>query len=190
MPPLYTALLFLSQFVLTILIIALLLRFFLRLSGASTHNSITKWVIKITKPIVKPVQWFLPTWRRLDIAVIIVCLIVEMAKIYIYGFLKVGIEFPILPIFVFSCGQLLQFALQLYGIAVIAQAVLSWINPDPNPLTDIVYTLTAPLLNFTRRFIPPLGGFDLSPVAVWIALQFVNIFVAAPIMQHSLWMIY
>lgn len=188
--PLEMALLFLSQFVFTTLIIVLLLRFCLQLSGAGSHNVITQWVIKITRPCIKPLQWFLPTWRRFDSSVIVVALLLSMLKVFIYGYLKVGINFPVLPIFIFSCAQLLQFVLQLYGIAVIAQAVLSWVNPDPNPLSGLLYVLTAPLLNFARRFIPPLAGFDLSPVAVWLSLQIVNIVVVAPIMQRSLWMIY
>ncbi len=187
--PFEDALLFLSQFVFTVLIFVLLLRFCLQLSGASTHNVITQWVIKITRPVVKPFQWILPTFRRFDTAVILLAFALTMLKVFIYGFLKVGMEFSWSLIAIFSGAQLLQFIVQLYSIAIIAEAVLSWVKPEPNGLTNVLHVLTAPLLRLVRRFVPPLGGFDLSPVVVWTGLQLVNMIIITPVMRHFLWMI-
>ena len=36
-----------------------------------------------------------------------------------------------------------------------------------------VYDLTEPLMGFFRRFIPPLGGLDLSPIFIFIMLNIV-----------------
>jgi YggT family protein len=33
--------------------------------------------------------------------------------------------------------------------------------------------VTEPVLGYARRFLPPMGGFDLSPIVVILVLQFV-----------------
>ena len=54
--------------------------------------------------------------------------------------------------------------------AVIVSAVFSWVNPYA-PLAAVFDTLTRPLLRPFRRFIPPVGGVDLSPLALLLVLQ-------------------
>jgi YggT family protein len=54
--------------------------------------------------------------------------------------------------------------------AVIVSAVFSWVNPYA-PLAGVFNTLTQPLLRPFRRFIPPVGGVDLSPLALLLVLQ-------------------
>lgn len=58
-------------------------------------------------------------------------------------------------------------------IAIIAQALLSWFVPmGRNPLMVLLNDLTAPVLNPIRRFLPPLGGLDLSPIVAILVLQY------------------
>jgi YggT family protein len=190
MSVLQAALLFLCQTVFTLCIGVFLLRFCLQLSGTPSRNTITQWLGKITNPVIKPLRYaYLRVWKRFDSAAFVVCLLLIMVKVYIFGWIKIDESLPLLNVLVFACGQLLQFTVQVYSIAVIAQAVLSWVNPAPNAMSDVLYSLTAPLLNLVRRFIPPIAGFDLSPIPVWLGLQLLNIMVAAPIMRASLWML-
>lgn len=185
---LQAALLFLCQTIFTLLIIVFLLRFCLQLSGPTPRNTITQWIGKITTPVIKPVRYVLRVWKSFDSAAFLICLLLVVAKVYVFEWIKIDESLPLLNIFIFSCGQFLQFTLQLYSIAIIAQAVLSWVNPAPNALSDVLYILTAPMLNLVRRFLPPIGGLDLSPLPVWLGLQLINIMVATPIMRASLWM--
>jgi len=67
---------------------------------------------------------------------------------------------------------LLILLIDLYTILVLAAVILSWIRLSPgNPVSQLVHTLTEPVLAPARRMIPPLGGLDLSPMLVLIALQ-------------------
>jgi YggT family protein len=64
--------------------------------------------------------------------------------------------------------------LTVYMWAVIIGALLSWISPDPyNPLIRILRSATEPVFYRIRRWMPfvVMGGFDLSPVVVIIAVQ-------------------
>jgi len=62
--------------------------------------------------------------------------------------------------------------IDLYSLIVLAAVVLSWIRVDPrNPLVRIVHILTEPALDPIRRVLPPMGGFDFSPMVLLIGLQ-------------------
>lgn len=52
-------------------------------------------------------------------------------------------------------------------ILLIASVILTWINAEiRNPIINLIFVLTEPILLPIRRMLPPAGGLDLSP---WIA---------------------
>ena len=60
--------------------------------------------------------------------------------------------------------------------AIIIRVLLTWIpnlNPD-NPLVRLLRQITDPILEPARRLIPPLGGVDISPVILILALYFIR----------------
>lgn len=65
--------------------------------------------------------------------------------------------------------------ISLYSYVVFARVLISWFNPNPyNPIVDAIYRLTEPVLTPIRRILPPLGGFDLSPLVVFFILNFLQ----------------
>lgn len=67
---------------------------------------------------------------------------------------------------------LLARLIDLYSLVVLVAVILSWIRLDRrNPLAAIVSTLTEPVLGPIRKVLPPMGGLDLSPMVLLIALQ-------------------
>lgn len=66
-----------------------------------------------------------------------------------------------------------QYLVEFLVIAIIIQALLSWVIPmgSGNPLMVLLNDITAPILNPIRRTIPPLGGLDLSPLIAILVLQ-------------------
>jgi YggT family protein len=71
--------------------------------------------------------------------------------------------------------SLLCTVIDLYVIAVFARIILSWIPTQPGGVVEQVgsflFTITEPVLGPVRRMMPPLGGFDLSPIVVIIGAQ-------------------
>jgi len=52
-----------------------------------------------------------------------------------------------------------------FSLVIVAGALLSWVSPDPtNPIVQAIYGISEPLLAPFRRFVPLLGGIDLSPL--------------------------
>ena len=67
---------------------------------------------------------------------------------------------------------LLARVVDLYSLMVLVAVILSWVPPDRrNPLMTITRGLTEPVLEPIRKLLPPMGGLDLSPMVLLIALQ-------------------
>ena len=75
----------------------------------------------------------------------------------------------------FACqfGGLLLDALWLYTIVLFVYAVVSWIPDLQGAWVRYLAALIDPVLNPLRRVIPPLGGFDIAFIVLFLLIQFV-----------------
>ena len=79
--------------------------------------------------------------------------------------------------FIEAIAEILSWALYAYMWIIIARAILSWVNPDPyNPIVQFLYKATEPLLHKIRRILPNMGGIDISPIVVLVAIMFLQKF--------------
>lgn len=60
------------------------------------------------------------------------------------------------------------------SFAVIIDSVLSFILPPFHPVRSFLDRIVQPMLNPLRRIIPPIGGLDLSPIALLLIIQLVE----------------
>ena len=74
--------------------------------------------------------------------------------------------------------NLLLQLLNLYVLAIIGRIILSWFPLEPGSAMASVFTFlyraTEPVLGPVRRIMPPMGGFDFSPIIVILALQLIG----------------
>lgn len=72
--------------------------------------------------------------------------------------------------------QLLDLALSLYMLIILARVLLTWLNPDPrHPLVRFLCRATDPLLDRIRRIVPlQFGGVDFSPMVLLLVLSFLS----------------
>jgi YggT family protein len=84
-----------------------------------------------------------------------------------------------------ALAEILNLGLTIYMWLIIAQAVLSWVNPDPyNPIVRFLYKVTEPVLNWVRQRLPVvIGGLDLSPILVLLAIVFLQKFLVATLLE-------
>ena len=86
--------------------------------------------------------------------------------------------------FIKAIADLLNFVLSAYIWIIIARAVISWVNADPyNPVVRFLHQVTDPVLNRIRRFLPTMGGFDLSPMVLIFAIIFLQSFLVPTLRQ-------
>lgn len=86
--------------------------------------------------------------------------------------------------------QTVILALDLYWWIIIASAIFSWlyafnvVNPRNQVVGTIgnaLYRLTEPALRPIRRFLPDLGGIDISPIILLLILFFLRQFILTTI---------
>lgn len=86
--------------------------------------------------------------------------------------------------FILALAKLINVAFSAYVWIVIARALISWVNPDPyNPIVRFLIQVTDPLLQKIRRYIPPMGGLDLSPMILILAIVFLQSFIVPTLTQ-------
>lgn len=67
---------------------------------------------------------------------------------------------------------LLAWLIDAYSLVVFVAVITSWIDVSPdNPIVRFSRGLTEPVFEVVRRVLPPMGGLDLSPMVVLIALR-------------------
>ena len=84
--------------------------------------------------------------------------------------------------FMNGVGVILSYLLTIYIWIIIIRALLSWVNPDPyNPIVQILYRLTEPVLAPVRYRMPDIGGIDASPIVVLLIIFFLQSFLVQSI---------
>lgn len=64
---------------------------------------------------------------------------------------------------------IINFAYYALFFLILARIILSFINVGSYEIRDLIYRLTEPILAPIRNILPPMGGFDFSPMIVIIA---------------------
>ncbi|WP_322987830.1 MULTISPECIES: YggT family protein [unclassified Hoeflea] len=84
----------------------------------------------------------------------------------------------------------IDMVLSLYTWIIIGSAIFSWlyafnvVNPGNRfvgMVGEFLYKATEPVLKPIRRVLPDLGGLDISPIVLLIAIFFVRTFIATSI---------
>lgn len=182
--PLITALVFLINVFFGTYIFLLMLRFLLQCIRVSVrHDAVLRVLWKITDPPLLFLYNFIPGWRGIDFAAIALMFGLEMLQISLTA-LMYGQYLNLFGIFILALTYLLSLLLNIYFYAIIIQVVLSWVAPYDNynnPLSYLLSQLNEPVLRPARRLIPPIQGFDISPMVVILGLQLLIILVVEPL---------
>ena len=172
---------FLVQTLFGLYIGAVMLRFLLALVRADFYNPISQFLVKITNPPLKPLRRIIPGVMGIDLASILLMLVLQALKLILIGAIQ-GFGLHPAGLLVLAAAELLSLLVNIYFITILIQVILSWVSPGGyNPAVALLYSLNNPLLGRARRLLPPIHGFDLSPILVIIALQLFLILVIAPI---------
>ncbi len=170
------ALIFVLDALITLIVIAFLLRALFPLVRADFRNPIGQAVLRVTDPLVLPLRKLLRPAGRVDVAAIVALLIVQITgTALIFGLAGAPMASP-LSIVAVALRDLARTVLQFYFFAVLLHVVLSWVAPGAHsPAAAILQRLCEPLLRPLRRVIRPLAGLDLSPIFLLIGLQALQI---------------
>lgn len=152
----------------------LLFRFLLQWLRAPMRNPVGEFIMAISDFVVLRARRFIPPLWRLDSSSLLLALIVEM----IYLSLALSLEgypyvhFPLLGLLAWSAVKLIKISVYLLMSALVAQALLSWVNPY-TPLAPLLAAITYRFLRPVQRILPLIGNVDLSPLLLLVVCQII-----------------
>jgi len=166
------ALIYLVDTLLSLCLLAALLRLLLQWSRADIRARLVRSLVQITNPIVLPLRRVLPAIGRLDTASAVVVLFFAAADVAAPSLLSgIGLPPPI-PWGWLTLAEIVRMVLRIYLFTVFLYVLLSFLQPGAySPVNAVLAPLAESVLRPVRRLIPPLGGLDLSPLWVLIAIQ-------------------
>ncbi|MDX1442542.1 MAG: YggT family protein [Gammaproteobacteria bacterium] len=169
------ALIFLVDAILTLYALVILLRFLLQVVRADFYNPLSQFVVRATNPVLKPLRRIIPGVGGVDVAALVLLYLFALLTVTIL-LLIAGIALNPATIAIAALVKCVTWVINLYFFTIIIQVILSWVSQGGyHPVAGALMAINAPLLRPFRRAIPPMGGFDLSPLFVLLLLQAANI---------------
>jgi YggT family protein len=174
-------LVFLLRTLFGLYIAVVVIRFLLQWARADFYNPISQFIVRVTSPVLRPLRRVIPGYRGLDLASLVLAWgLMALQLGLIAGLL--GFGGSLLGALVWAIPALLELVIDILLFAVLIRVILSWLSPDPyNPAVALLRRLTDPLLEPAQRLIPPIGGIDLSPMAVMIGLVLLQMLLVPPL---------
>jgi YggT family protein len=172
------ALIYLIETLLSLFMLAVLLRLLLQWSRADFRNPLARSLVHITNPLIVPLRRLLPAIGRLDTASCLAVVVFALLEVSVSWLLR-GLGLPPALVWLQLAGfEIIRTTLWTYFVAIVLYALLSYIAPGTDsPAQGLLVSLCQPVLRPFRRVIPPLGGLDFSPMWACILIQMLLILV-------------
>ncbi|HSH83931.1 MAG TPA: YggT family protein [Guyparkeria sp.] len=151
-------------------------RYFLQLFGANFYNPVTQAVVKITDPVLDPIRTVIKPAGRHDLAALVFALVMVGVMVWAITALQ-GVGLSATGLFLGTLYFAFLTVTNLFFWTVLLRAVASWVGNDRSPGVAFLDDLTEPVVAPVRRVLPPIGGIDLSPLAVLLIIQVVQMVV-------------
>jgi YggT family protein len=158
-----------------------LVRMLLIAAGASFYDPICRFVYQLTNPVITPLRRYIPRWRRVEIASLLVALVLILIE---YGlFIAIsGAAVGFAGLFLRALVALLDWLIWIELIALFARGILSFVVSEySNSNMQLLVQCTEPVVRPFRRILPPFAGFDFSLTLAMIALILAQMLVIAPL---------
>ena len=177
------AAIFVIQTLGSLYLLIVLLRFILQLVRADFYNPLSQFVVRATQPLLKPLRRLIPGLAGLDIASLVLAIGVQLL-LMIVTLLLMGIDVGghLAQLLVWSLIGVTSLFLKVFFFALIISVILSWVAPgSTSPGAELVNQITEPALAPFRRFLPSMGGLDISPILAFMVIQLFQSFVIPPL---------
>jgi YggT family protein len=152
----------------------LLARFLMQWTRAPFRNPLGRMVVAVTDGVVRPLRRIIPGLFGLDLPSLLLAWLCQLMFLaFAFGIAGAIVSVTPQAVGVLALMAWLEtFRLALYIVvaAVVVTAALSWIAPY-SPVAPLFAALAQPFLAPLQRRMKPVGGVDLSPLVLLLALQ-------------------
>jgi YggT family protein len=153
-----------------------LLRLAMQAQRIPFNQPLGRFVFAMTDWIVLPLRKVVPPWSRWDLSSLVAAWLIKALQFLLLWLLAGGHgQLGLLPLV--SLVGLLQLTVSALTALVLVYVLMSWVQPGAY-FFHMADRLVQPLLVPVRRVVPLIGGVDLSPVVLLLALQLVGMLLA------------
>ncbi len=158
-------------------LLVVMLRFLLQVARADFYNPLSQFIVKATNPLLVPLRRLIPGLFGIDIACIALGLCLQFAIFFLILLFAGNLVNPLL-LLIASALNLVSMAIQIYFICLIVMIIASFVAPyTRHPAVMLAVQILRPVSAPFQKIIPPMGGFDLSPIFIILAFKIVRILV-------------
>lgn len=163
--------LFLVEVIFSLYIGAVVIRLLLGFARANFNNPLSQFLVKVTNPILVPMRRFIPSIGKIDTSAVVLAYVLTVVKVsLLYLIMRGAVMFP--ESLLVSVGEVIKTIIWVYIIALILQAVISWVgSAQGNPISPLIHSLTNPIIRPIRKVVPLIGMMDLSPLVAILGLN-------------------
>ncbi|MEC8126584.1 MAG: YggT family protein [Pseudomonadota bacterium] len=149
------------------------LRFLLQLAQVNFYNPISQGVNRFTTPLTAVFSG-LPTVGPFNIGILVAAIVIQAVGAGLCLLLLGGIP-GLAQLVIWSVLSVFGVMINLVFYALLGMIILSWLAPNAShPGAELLYELSEPFLAPFRKIIPDLGGLDLSPILLFIAINLIE----------------
>lgn len=159
---------FLVDTIVSFIVFLMLVRFHFQWLRVGFRNPIGEFVLATTSWAVMPARRVVPGLAGLDLATLMVAFILQAIGLWTQLAIA-GADPSGFAIAAIAAVDLVRYSLYILVFAIFVQVAISWINPDA-PLAPFFDMVTRPFLRPLRRFVPPVGRVDLTPLVLLVIL--------------------
>ncbi len=155
---------------LTLILYGFLLRLLFEVHRVDYYHPISQGLAKLTNPLYLPIRRFVPSWRGVDVPLLLIVLILQLLIQFAGPLGNSGVS--VIGLGLFAVLQLCVMALNLYLICLVLVVVASWLqlSPGAESVVGLLRSVTSPILMRIRAILPDTGMFDFSPMVAMIGI--------------------
>ena len=180
-----TAAVYILQTIGSLYLLIVLLRFILQLVRADFYNPLSQFIVRATHPLLKPLRKVIPSLAGLDLASLVLAILVQLVLMALtLMLLGYGLDNPV-QLLVWSIIGVTALFVKVFFFALIINVILSWVAPGSTSSgAELVNQITEPALAPFRRFLPSMGGLDISPILAFMVIQLIQSYVIPPLAMY------
>lgn len=166
-------------------LLIIVLRFLLQLVRADFYNPISQFIVKATNPLLVPLRKIIPGFGGVDLASIVLAIAIQAIAIILILLLS-NFPLPLPQILVWSVVGILSLILKVYFWGLLVTVIASWIAPNSyNPALILINQILEPAMKPIRKMLPDMGGIDISPIIMFLAIQVLEVLLVQGIARSS-----